>query len=507
MRHVLLACALVCVLPRAATAFVCTSGGPCASTTTNCMRTTRVCSCGEPLSVPWSTNPTPAMLPGTCQCLIDSVDPAPAGTACTDDGDPCTTDACNDTGTCLHSSSGGKTCNGTCIAAGTCCTNTDCGNIANGSAVCPSAGSTCSLTCNGGYKVCGSVCIAQTACCVDTDCPGNMTNHQHGVCGASACVLACDSGWKACGTTCIAEAACCSSTDCTSPPSGCYKAQGTCTQNACTYPVNDDAPCNADGNACTPNDTCKAGACVADTAHTVKCVKRDCHGPAACDTTTGNCVDTPLADSTPCGNNGCADAQGVCQSGTCSAGTKNCSAKSTDCTVGVCDPSAPAGTACTSTNTTNGTICSLADKCLVGPACSGGVCTGTRTTCTPSGACRTAECNPSSGSCEETVAQKGTTCSPNSACTQNGTCDENGTCVGDPVPDGTPCNKTGCSLGVATCGGGQCTCLDAPDFGAAPTGSSSGGGKSGCDYTGGAGSPGFFVALLMMLMILRRRRA
>ena len=509
MRHFLLACALLCLVPRPARAVICSSGSACPSTTSNCMTTTRLCSCDGTLSVPWSTAPGPAILPsGTCQCTIDTVGPAPAGTPCADDGDPCTTDACNDVGTCMHASSGGKTCNGACIAAGTCCTSADCGNIANGTGVCPSAGATCNLTCNSGYKACGSVCIAQAACCTDSDCPGSTTNHQHGVCGANSCALACDGGYKACGATCIAASACCSSSQCTAPPSGCYKAQGTCAQNACTYPFNDDAPCNADSNACTPNDTCKSGSCVADTAHTVKCVQRDCHGTAACNTSTGNCVDAPLPDTTACGNNGCNATPGTCVGGACSSPAKDCSPKSTDCTVGACDPTAPVGTDCTVANKTNGTPCSLADKCLVGPVCSGGVCTGTRTTCTPSGACRAAECNASTGSCEESVAAKGTTCSAAGSCTQNGVCDENGSCVGDPVPDGTPCDKAGCALGVATCGGGQCGCLDAPDFGA-PTRTAPHG-KSGCDYAGGNRSSSaalLFGVWLTAVWLLARRRS
>ena len=505
MRHVWLASVallLLVVAPKVEAA--CLNG--CPAVVAPCGTTTRFCDCTGLRSLPPGEGPQPAAI---CFCSMDTYTPDAAGTACTDDGNPCTADVCDGNGTCTHSVSGGKACNGACIAQGTCCTNADCAGIPNGTGVCAAPGSACTAQCNGGYKACGGTCIPTAACCTDGDCPGHTANHQHGVCGASACVLACDGGYKACGTTCIASAACCSSSECVSPPSSCYKPQGACTAGSCTYPYNDGAGCNADSNACTPNDTCLSGSCVTDTIHSVKCVQRDCHGVPTCNKVSGDCVDALVPDGTVCGGNGCTAVAGICSTGTCSSSPKDCSALDSDCIVGTCNAQAAVGTPCASSNQTNGTACAVGDKCVVAPACSGGKCTGTRTTCTPSGACRIAECNPGSGTCEETVAPQGTTCSLEGACTQNATCDGNGNCNGDPVPDGTPCTRSGCENAVATCGGGQCTCLASPDFGTPGIDGHAGtaSGKHGCELTThdtSAGAP--WLLLVGLLVVLRRRR-
>ncbi|MEO6952591.1 MAG: MYXO-CTERM sorting domain-containing protein [Polyangia bacterium] len=440
---------------------------------------------------------------GSCQHVANA-------NACTNDSNVCTTDVCSG-GQCTHNNpTGGKVCGAQCIAQAACCQNSDCAGINNGSGVCSGPGGSCSVTCNGGYKQCGSQCIPSNACCTDSDCPGNTANHQHGVCGASACVFACDAGYKVCGATCIAQASCCASSDCVTPPSGCYKSAGTCTSGACSYAYNDGAACNADSDACTPNDTCKTGACVADSAHTVKCVQRDCHSAPACNKSTGNCDDSNVANGTACGGNGCTATVGSCSNGSCSSTPKDCSAQTTDCTLGACDAKAAVGAPCTTSNKPNGTACNLADKCLIGPACSGGACTGTKKACAPSGACRISECNSTSGDCEETVAPAGTSCSVPGACTQNATCDSNGNCNGDPVPDGAPCDDDACA--TATCVSGACSCVTSPDFGATPI---DGGGETkpkdskGCSAApGSAGGtlPGFLL-LAGAFLIVRRRRA
>ena len=501
------------------TADACDGGGTCTHNATNesgaCTDdgngcTTDVCQ-GGVCQHPANSNPctddgngctTDVCSGGACQ------HPANAN-PCTDDGNVCTTDVCS-AGACTHANpTGGKVCGAQCIATSSCCQNSDCAGITNGTGTCSGPGGTCSVACNGGYKQCGSQCIPSGACCSDSDCPGNATNHQHGICGASACVLACDAGYKVCGATCIAASACCSANDCTSPPSGCYKSAGTCTAGACSYAYNDGAGCNADSNACTPNDTCKSGECIADTSHTVKCVQRDCHSAPACNRNTGNCDDSAVTNGTACGGNGCTATVGSCTGGTCSSAPKDCSAQTTDCTVGTCDAQGPVGAPCTASNRANGTACNLADKCLVGPACSGGACTGTKKACMPSGACRVSECNSTSGDCEETVAPAGTSCNVDGACTQNATCDANGNCNGDPVPDGNPCDRDGCT--TATCVTGACSCVTAPDGGASPApdgGNTSAHASKGCSAAPGS-PPTSLPALLLLsgaVLLVRRRR-
>jgi len=448
--------------------------------------------------------------PGETECTPGA--PLSTATACPTDNNPCTGDFCNGAGACAHtnttggtvcdtscialgtccnapnSCSGGKVCpapggtcacpaetyacGATCIASGSCCNNPN--NCpapmgGNGTGTCAAAGGACSFTCNGGYKACGAACIPNANCCVNADCPDDAANHRAGVCTAGGCAYQCEAGYKACGAACIPVAACCANSECVTPPNSCYKTQGTCSAGACTYPLNNGAACNADSNACTPNDKCSGGTCVADTANQVVCTRRECHTVPTCNTTTGNCDDSALPDvPTPasCGGNGCSATTGSCTAGTCSSAPKDCSALDNSCRVGVCDPTAAIGTPCGSTNKMNGLSCTVADKCQLSPACSGGACIGSPKACSPSGACRVAECNGTTGDCEETVAPVGTPCAMPGACTQNAVCDATGNCGGDPVPDGSPCEHQDCV--TAACVTEQCVCLASPDFGADP---------------------------------------
>jgi hypothetical protein len=377
-------------------------------------------------------------------------------------------------------------------------------------------GGSCSLSCATGYKACGTACISSTLCCTNADCPNDPANHRQGLCGVGGqCGYTCDTGYKACGTTCIATSACCSNADCVTPPSGCYKSAGACSAGTCTYPYNDGAACNADNNACTPNDSCMSGTCIADTAHQVVCVQRACHSAPSCNTTTGDCTDTALTDGTACGGNGCT-AAGTCTGGNCSSPTKDCSSLNTACKLGICDPSLPASSDCTTQNQVNGTACTLTDLCQLQVACSGGTCIGTPKVCPSLGTCHIDACNSATGNCDDTLAAAGTSCATSGSCIQNATCDANGNCNGDSVPDGTACEKSNCSE-AAECVSGMCTCVDTPDLsgGIAPVIQTDGGvttqravkGK-GCEMSP-HGDPRSIVGVLLCLLAYfssRRRR-
>jgi hypothetical protein len=351
-------------------------------------------------------------------------------------------------------------------------------------------------------------------CCTDLDCPSDPTGHRHGACGASrTCSYACDTGFRACGGACIPNGSCCSNAECTSPPNGCFKAAGTCAQGTCSYAYNDGAACNADNDACTPNDKCMSGSCVADTANRVKCTQRECHTAPSCNTTTGNCDDTPLGDGTMCGGNGCT-AAGTCTAGGCSSPTKDCSSLDDSCKVGLCDPSLSAPNNCATTNKLNGLACNLADKCQQAPACNGGACVGTPKTCSTSTPCHVAACNPSTGGCDEAVAPVGTPCVTADSCRQSAVCDATGACKGDaPLPDGTPCEQAGCT-GNAACVTGACTCVGSADNGSAPQPllSTDAGLKpdpaphSGCAFVRPRGDTPAAVGLFCLLLLIAGRR-
>jgi hypothetical protein len=135
----------------------------------------------------------------------------------------------------------------------------------------------------------------------------------------------------------------------------------------------------------------------------------------------------------------------------------------------VCDPNQAGEGAqkCGTSNVVNGTPCPVPDKCVVQPACTGGSCVGTPKACTASGSCRVAECNPSTGECEETVAPVGTACQTVGSCTQAPACDAAGNCVGTALPDGSPCEREGCAT-VAVCANQACVCATGADLSAAP---------------------------------------
>jgi hypothetical protein len=488
-----------------------------------CRTTYRYEECdGEPLpQQPLSTSSVPSgadpnALPSGCRCVIDYVENKPAGTPCTADTDPCTSDVCNGSGLCTHVATGGKVCGAACIAQSSCCTSADCSSVANGSGSCDTPGAMCTITCNGGYKVCGPGCIPVAQCCTDADCPSDPANHRRGVCGGGSCAFACEAGYKPCGATCIPNAQCCGNSDCASPPNGCYKASGTCSAGACSYALNDGAACNADNDACTPNDRCQGGTCVADTANTVRCVKRECHTAPVCSKVTGNCVDAALANGAGCGGNQCTTA-GTCTGGVCSGMSTDCSADSEECKVGICDPSFPGtpgmpSTYCTTLNKMNGLACSVADKCQLMAACSGGICVGTTKACSPSAECRVAMCNSTTGDCEESIAPVGTPCEAKGACLQNPSCDATGACVGVTVPDGTPCASDACA--DSACVTGQCICIVRPADaqpllpGTAADMGVTGGedDDDGCALVGGPRADLAWLVVIAMLLVRRRRR-
>ncbi len=349
---------------------------------------------------------------------------------------------------------------------------------------------------------------------MNSDCPSDPANNRMGVCGGGGCAYACNTSYKACGATCIPSTQCCSSADCTSPPNACYKVPGTCTAGACSYVFNSGASCNADNNACTPNDTCQNGGCVADTAHQVTCVQRACYTAPTCNPTSGNCVDTALTDGAACGGDGCLPA-GTCTTGACSTASQavDCSSLDTNCALGVCDP-LKAGTGaqkCTTSNVTNGVVCTLPDQCQQNPLCSGGVCTGTPKVCTSPAACQSSACESSTGNCVNTQVATGTSCVTSASCSQNPTCSDMGACIGGPVPDSTPCVLS-CASGYAGCANNVCACLTRPgdptpsDMGSTTTKSN----KHGCSAAPGSpvdtqGAPVLIVLFGLCLLFIARR--
>ncbi len=336
----------------------CTTGDECLSG--SCTPTGTV-SCATPPNACYAATGTCNTTNGTC-----SYTPLSSATTCSD-GNACTAgDHCSGSGTCLS---------GTTVTSCTTPPNTQCYDTAG--------------TCNTTTGVCAYTPKANTTSCSD----GNACTAGDHCDGAGTCVA---------GSTV---------TSCTTPPNtACYAATGTCntTTGACSYTALSSATTCSDGNACTAGNHCNgSGTCLSGTTVT-SCnspPNTQCYDAAGtCDTTTGVCAYSPLANTTTC---------------------------------------------------TDGNACTVGDHCDGSGNCS----SGAATVCnTPPNSCQTTPgtCNPASGSCSYPSVSNTTPCGSPAACTVTGgtastilavTCN-NGACpVQTPISCGAnPCNAmgTGC---------------------------------------------------------------
>jgi hypothetical protein len=151
---------------------------------------------------------------------------------------------------------------------------------------------------------------------------------------------------------------------------------GTCVQGACQYAFIEGAQCD-DGNPCTVDDTCSAGAC---TGTPMACTSpnppictdathlKTYDNPGVCNG--GRCVYTP--ETLACGSGGCSG--GACQTDpcanvTCATPPSVCYDAAGTCSQGSCN------------YPTNHAACDDGNACTDGDACNGGVCSGTPKLC------------------------------------------------------------------------------------------------------------------------------
>ncbi|GMV39431.1 MAG: hypothetical protein AMXMBFR64_11470 [Myxococcales bacterium] len=202
------------------------------------------------------------------------------GAAACDDGNPCTTDACDPAKGCVHTDNGALCNDGdACTVADTC----DAGSCGGNPLAC-NDGNPCTTDSCDPAK--GCVFTANSAACDDGDACTAADACAGGVCKGAA--LSCDDGdpctVDACvagGCTHTASAACAPAPLCVS------NAQcddgNPCTKNWCdaamgclSRPVS--GACD-DGNACTSNDRCWSGQCVG---RPIKCSGKTCDLVTAC---------------------------------------------------------------------------------------------------------------------------------------------------------------------------------------------------------------------------------
>ena len=261
----------------------------------------------------------------------------------------------------------------------------------------------------------------------------------------------------------------------------------TGTGGGCKHVALDGTSCDADGSACTPDDTCKAGTCVAGAPLACNdknpCTKDSCDLALGCTHTEANGV--PCEDDNPC------TIGDLCSAGQCQPGpaklcmapdgcqTASCDLQSGNCKYGI----APDTTPCD-----DGLLCTTAD------GCSGGTCKGTPKQCDDGNPCTQDLCEPKSGCAASS--QGAIACDDGNACTSGDAC-QSGSCVGkaslcddenpctadtcdvklgcahtdtsDACDDGNPCSKgDACAGGKCVPGGSVCACqqdADCPDDG------------------------------------------
>jgi hypothetical protein len=180
-----------------------------------------------------------------------------------------------------------------------------------------------------------------------------------------------------------------------------------------------------DGNPCTLNDTCQAGACVAGAAKSCVAAAADaCHTNGVCDTATGLCSKPAAADGTSCDDGDACSTASACVAGACVAtSVVTCTAADQCHLAGTCTAGA-----CSNPAKVDGTTCNDNDACTTGETCQAGTCgNGSAVVCSNPGTCKTAVCVPAAG-CVVSNATDGTACSDGNGCTAGDSC-QAGACV------------------------------------------------------------------------------
>ena len=311
---------------------------------------------------------------GPCQGEFEACYGAPGCGAVLDcdDDDPCTTDYCEADGSCTHEF------------------NPDCG---------------------GGLGAC---CVAGAcAMLIEAECVASAGEFF----GYGSDCATVDCGAPGCGTD-----ADCGSDDC---------ATGACVGGACEYTIAADGSLCDDGDACTSDEFCVAGACTSDVE--IVCDDGDPCTADFCESEVG-CVYHALAGCGQCTD----DAQ--CDD-------------TNPCTADFCDPSS--GLCAHDGAPLDGSACESGNLCIEDTVCQAGVCVGADVDCGAGDPCYETWCEPEFGCVMDFL--DGNPCDDGDICTIDDACID-GTCGGlaDPCDDGNGCTDDSCDAA------GGCTHSDIP---------------------------------------------
>jgi hypothetical protein len=257
-------------------------------------------------------------------------------------GDTCTAGVCGGTNECE------------CSADADCAAKED-GNACNGTLVCDVASSKCVVDPQTVVKCDGSQ---------DSECTFTVCNTTNGQCVPAP---------KPPGTACDDGEACTQGDKC--------DAAGTCAAGDNVCACLQDSDCPDDGDKCNGEPSCLINppfnVCVNVNAPP-PCNGGDACNTAACEPSTGQCVESAKADGTGCDDGDKCTTTDACASGQCAGTPVTCQAPSDPCKVAACD----AGTGqCATSDAPDGTSCDDGDACTSGTTCTAGVCGGGSDTC------------------------------------------------------------------------------------------------------------------------------
>ncbi len=430
---------------------------------------------------------------------------------CGDDGNPCTTSGCDTkTGTCTKSNKqDGVTCSvvDPCVKAAVC---------AQGLCV-----TQVPVNCDDGQPCTQDACDSKSGKCVNTalkdgfGCPLGDPCVQTSHCAAGVCKAVspvnCDDGkpctidacestsgkcththdkdGKACATgdQCALESACkaglCAKTKAKNCDDGqpctvdsCDSATGKCAH----VPLQNGYVCSSP-DKCVTAAACTSGACTA--VKTLSCDDGKACTQDACDSKTGSCTSSPIADGVKCTLKSKCVLSAACDKGACKAlQTKDCNDANV-CTNDACDPETGL---CANQPVTEGTACAVADKCVQSAGCASGACKSNKLKdCADGNACTKDSCDATTGDCVHTPLTAGSPCTNSDKCaaeaqcssgacqtTKTKSCDDDKPCTSDTCDSSTGCQHksvpagftVSCytgpkgTLGVGTCTSGTTQC-------------------------------------------------
>ncbi len=238
-------------------------------------------------------------------------------------------------------------------------------------------------------------------------------------------------------------------------------AVGACRGGAPACGCTTDAECDLydDGDRCNGLLRCTQGQCAPDPTSVVVCGGGGC-ADGSCDPKTGKCSATPAPDGATCDDGNACTLQDACLAGACQGTAKDCD-DGNACTTDACGVS---GT-CTHANTAgpcdDGDPCTSPDVCQLGTCAAGPlVCTpctqdaecvlpGPIDLCAAKRVCVVDHCESLPGSA--------VTCPASDTVCQTSACvAETGQCASSPVPDGASCPPPNVCAVSAQCQGGAC---------------------------------------------------